>query len=99
MQMLRALLAATLLAVMPVSSMAEPPPRPDTWVALTPVMPCTVDTEPDRGFCRLFMDTDDDTRYVVFFDQPRRVKFIRSGTDGDYNYLYLREPQPTGFEL
>lgn len=86
---MRALLLALLLfAYQPAH--AEPPPMPPTWQPMMPVVTCTVDTEAEPGFCRLFRDQETNEVFLVFFDRPGVVKWIRSGTDGDYTYLYER---------
>ena len=82
------MLALLLLAYQPAH--AEPPPMPDTWRAITPVMTCTVDTEEEPGYCRLFIDQKTDETFLVFWDKPHDIKWVRSGKNGDYTYLYKR---------
>ena len=81
------------LAVLTWSSFAkaDPPPIPPTWVPVTNVMNCSVDTEDERGYCRVFMDTITRFNYLVFFDEPGQIKFIRTATaPGEYQYIYQR---------
>lgn len=70
---------------------AEPPQVPPTWRPMIPVVTCTVDTEAEPGFCRLFHDQETDEVFLVFWDKPHDIKWIRSGTNGDYTYLYERK--------
>lgn len=50
---------------------------------------CQVDTEPGvNGFCELYFDAEG-MAWLVFYDQPGRIKFIRTGEEGtEYHYLY-----------
>jgi len=82
------------LAVLALPIQASPPPMPTSWVPVTPMIGCTVDTETEPGVCRLFHDTATDTDYLVFWDSPNSIKFIRSQSEpGNYIYLYKR-PAP-----
>lgn len=80
---------------------ANPPPMPESWVALSNPFECT-DTETDMGgWCRLFVNVKDDRNWVVFFDQPGIVLFIRSrNADGvTFDYLYQRPDEPPSTSL
>lgn len=80
---------------------ADPPPMPESWVALSNPFECT-DTEIDMpGWCRLFVDVKANKNWVVFFDSPGTILFIRSrNADGvAFDYLYRRPDEPTGIPL
>lgn len=94
---------ALCLSLLPVSSTAEAPPRPSTWVPLMPAIACDVDTEERGGWCRMFLDIDDGNTYTVFwYDHPERQgdpTWIRTGTNGDYTYIYEQTAEPIGVAL
>lgn len=48
---------------------------------------CTVDTEADAGYCQLWQDAEG-MMWLVFYDQPNHIKWIRTGETGDYHYIY-----------
>lgn len=72
------------------SAQADLPPLAPSWVPLMPVSTCTVDTEDEGGYCRIFLDMESGTHYLVFWDSPNDIKWIRSGTRGEYDYFYQR---------
>lgn len=65
----------------------ELPTMSDDWV-LTWQTPCTIDTHPDEeGFCKLFTD-EHGMNWLVFYDQPGHILFIRAKVGDEYYYMY-----------
>lgn len=96
MSTIKALCLALLLALSASSTTAEVPDKPKDWVAITGMIPCTVDVFPDiKGMCRLFED-DAGNDWLVFWDAPRQVRIIRSKIDGEYVYFYERAEKELG---
>lgn len=75
---------------------AEVPPRPADWVAKSPMQPCTPVESPDKhGVCRVFQDQTGQY-WIVFWDAPGQIVFIRGKVDGEMVYLYQREAVKEG---
>jgi len=81
------LLSMMCLLLTTVTTRADsPPPKPDDWQLYYKSF-CTVDGAEEVGFCELYTD-DEGVLWVIFFDKPGHIQFIRTKIGDDLHYIY-----------
>lgn len=100
---LKPIALALLLVLGGFAAKAEAPSPPVSWEPITPIVGCDVDTEEHAGYCRLFLDTAEGSYYLVFWatrpQQGADPTWIRTGTHGEYTYIYQADVVPVGIAL
>ena len=65
-----------------------------SFASLRPLAPpfgCTVDTLPnEQGKCQFLLDPEG-TVWLIFWDNTKKIRFIRTKKDGEYIYMYQRK--------
>ena len=59
---------------------------------LTDRTDCVVESTPTniQGKCQLVLD-DEGTTWLIFWDNTKKIRFIRTKIDGDFIYMYQRK--------
>jgi len=59
---------------------------------LTDRTDCAVESTPTniQGKCQLVLD-DEGTTWLIFWDNTKKIRFIRTKIDGDFIYMYQRK--------